>query len=344
MQKEIKYAVDIDAANNAKKKMAESLKSKDKRVMNSVGAFASLYDFQFPEYKNPVLVMKTEEPGSKQLLAFQHDRIESLCQDMINHLINDCIVMGAKPLMVQDAVICGKMEHDKVVRLVDGMAAACQAQDCTLTGGETSEQPGVLPPGTYILTSSVVGIVDKDKIIDGKGIRGGDLVIALESSGPHTNGYTLIRELLRQFPDIAEERAGGRSFVDLVLEPHRCYYKALRDLFPTGKLKGLAHITGGGIRENLDRVLPKHLDAAVDLGAYRILPVFKMIRRAGSVSDEQMLRTFNLGVGLAMVVSPKDAPSVFEHFLKSGLAAYQIGKIVDGGSGAVQVNGSLNWG
>lgn len=340
---ELKYAVDIDTANKAKKEMVDSLKTTEKRVMNTVGAFASLYDFSFPGYKEPVLVMKTEEPGSKQLLAFQHDRIEDICKDMINHLINDCVVMGARPLMVQDAVICGKMEKDKVTRLVKGMADACREQECVLTGGETSEQPGVIPAGTYILTSSIVGIAEKANIIDGHAIESGDIVIGVESSGPHTNGYTLIRDLLKAQPDIAGQKFAGRSFLDLVMEPHRCYYKAIKDLFATGELKGLAHITGGGIRENLDRILPKTVDASIDLGAYQVLPVFKAIKKAGNVADDVMLRTFNLGVGLAAVVRPADAEKVLAHFNGLGFPAYKIGSIVSGGTGRVGVHGNLNW-
>lgn len=153
--------VNINEANAAKKEMAASLETKEKRVLNKIGAFASLYDIRFPEYKEPVLVLKTEEPGSKQLLAFQHDRAESICYDMINHLINDCIVMGARPLSVQDAVICGKLEKKVVTRIVAAVAKACKKQECVLTGGETSEQPGMLEAGNYVLTSSIVGIVEK---------------------------------------------------------------------------------------------------------------------------------------------------------------------------------------
>src|SRR5512138_344466 len=160
-----KAGVDIDLANETKAEMASVINSSNKRLLNKLGAFSALYDINFPDLKHPVLVLKTEEPGSKQLLAFQYDRVESICYDMINHLINDCIVMGATPLTVQDAIICGKLEKDKVQRAVAAIAQACRDQGCLLTGGETSEQPGVLAAGTYILTSSIVGIVEKDRII-----------------------------------------------------------------------------------------------------------------------------------------------------------------------------------
>lgn len=167
MEEKLKYGVNIDLANDTKKHIAKELETDEKRVLNKVGAFSSLFDIRFPEYKNPVLVLKTEEPGSKQLLAMEHDRIESVCFDMINHLINDCIVMGATPLAIQDAIICGKLDSNIIKRCVKAMAQACRAQECVLTGGETSEQPGVINEGTYILTSSIVGIVDQEDIIDG---------------------------------------------------------------------------------------------------------------------------------------------------------------------------------
>jgi len=274
-----KSGVNIDVANKTKKEMAGALKTNNRRVLNKLGAFASLYDIKFPGYKNPVLALKTEEPGSKQLLAFQYNKIEAVCHDMINHLINDCIVMGADPLTVQDAVICGKLEKEKVKRIVQGIADACKKQGCVLTGGETSEQPNVIPEGTYILTSSIVGIAEKSRIIDGSKIRARDVVLCLESSGVHTNGYSLLRKLIAQEPKIVNEKISGKKFIDLILEPHRCYYQTVKGLFRTGKVKGMAHITGGGIRENLNRVLPANLSAEIDLGAYQILPIFKFIKK-----------------------------------------------------------------
>lgn len=339
---ERKYAVDIDLANQTKAEMASSLVSSDARVMNKLGAFASLYDIEMPEYRQPVLVMKTEEPGSKQLLAFQADRIEGICRDMINHLINDCVVMGARPLVVQDAVICGKLDKAIVKRIVRAISEACREQGCSLTGGETSEQPGVLAAGTYILTSSIVGIAERDLIVDGSKIALGDTLIGVESSGPHTNGYTLIRRLLADNPALADADIGGRSFFDRIMESHRCYYQGIKDLFPTRKLKGLAHITGGGIKENLNRILPEGADAAIDLSSYRVSPLFRRIRDEGAVSDDEMLRTFNMGIGLVAVVSPFDAEEVIDHLCERGFPAYRIGEIVKG-SRRVTTQGKLNW-
>ena len=336
------YEVNIDLANQTKREMADALETSDQNVLNKMGAFSSLYDAQFGSYKHPVLVLKTEEPGSKQLIAAQYDKIENVSYDMINHLINDCIVMGAKPLTVQDAIICGKMESDIIKRTVRSIADACRAQGCVLTGGETSEQPGVIPDGTYILTSSIVGIVEKDEIIDGSAIREGDVVLSLESSGIHTNGLTLVRTIMREHPEILEESVDGRSFIDAVLEPHRCYYKTLCGLFGTGKVRGLAHFTGGGICENLNRILPKNVDAAIDCAAYAVPTIFKLLRRYGGVADAEMLRTFNLGCGVALVCAPEDAADVTAHIEGQGVPCRPIGRIVPG-SGKVTASGAFDW-
>jgi phosphoribosylformylglycinamidine cyclo-ligase len=339
-ERSVKYRVDIDVANRTKAGLADVIDGKDRRVLNRVGAFASLFRPDLSRFADPVLVLKTEEPGSKQVLAFQHDRVESVCEDMINHLINDCIVMGAEPLAVQDLIVCGRMDGAIVRRIVAACAAACEAQGCALTGGETTEQPDVVPAGTYILGSSIVGVVERSRVIDGSKIEPGDAVIALASSGPHTNGYTLIRDLLARDPSLAHEAVGGTTFLDAVLTPHRCYYQALRGLFPLGLVTGLAHITGGGIRENLDRILPAHVDASIDLGAYRPPPIFDCIRRAADATPEEMLRIFNLGVGLALVCRREHASAVLAHLERAGERAYPIGEIVPG-SGKVACRGQV---
>jgi phosphoribosylformylglycinamidine cyclo-ligase len=258
---------------------------------------------------------------------------------MINHLINDCVVMGAEPLAAQDLVVCGRLDKSIVTRVVSALSAACQAQGCALTGGETTEQPDILPDGTYILGSSIVGVVERNKIIDGSAILPGDIVVALGSSGPHTNGYTLIRDLLKKNPSLAEEPVGSRTFIDAVLEPHRCYYQPLKDLFG-GRLVGLAHITGGGIRENLNRILPPTVDARINLQLYQPPAVFQTIQNASNASLELMLRTFNLGVGLAAVCRPDLVDSIIEHLTTFGEQAYVIGEIVSG-SGKVDCYGTL---
>ena len=332
--------VDIDNADATKREMARSLQTSDARVLNSIGAFATLFDGHFPQYQHPVLVLKSEEPGSKQKLAFAHGRYESVCYDLVNHLINDIIVMGAHPLSMQDVIVCGKLEKDVITRVVDGMASACREQECTLTGGETSEQPGVVPEGTYILTASVVGVAEKDQIVDGTTIAAGDSVVAVASNGLHTNGYTLVRALLDAQSDLADADVDGESFLDAILRPHKCYYRAMRDLYASDAMRGMAHITGGGVRDNLSRVLPDHLDAQVDLGAIDILPVFKTLYKRGQLDPVDMMRTFNMGVGLALVVADEHRDSVINHLKQHDCHAYPIGTIIEG-SKQVQFSGSL---
>jgi phosphoribosylformylglycinamidine cyclo-ligase len=338
--------VDIAAADAAKEAMAASLETGDSRVLNRLGAFATLFDASFPGYERPVLVLKTEEPGSKQKLALAHDRVESLCEDLVNHLVNDIIVMGAHPLSVQDAIICGHLDGPIVNRLVAGLAAACRAQGCTLTGGETSEQPGVLDGGTYILVASAVGVVERARIIDGARIAPGDAVIAVASNGLHTNGYSLVRALLARDPALAARDVGGESFLDAILRPHRPYYHAVRDLFADAGLHGLAHITGGGIAGNLRRIIPAGGQARIDLGALVPPPIFRAIRAAGDVDDADMLRTFNLGAGLIVVAAPDAAAAVAAHLASQGYDSAIIGTIAPrerASDPAVAFSGSLRW-
>ena len=337
-----KAGVNRDTENETKEGIASALKTADKRVLNQVGAFASLYDGAFPEYKHPVLVLKTEEPGTKQLLAFQYDKFESICHDLVNHLVNDCIVMGAKPLSIQDCIVCGKVEKPVVLRMVNAFAEAAKNNECTLTGGETSWQPGVIPEGTYILTASIVGVVEKDRIIDGSKIQKGDTVIALTSSGVHTNGISLVRKIMEENPDILKEKVGGTPFIEAILTPHRAYYKVLKDLFTNDGLVGLAHITGGGIQENLNRILPEGLSASIDLAKIRILPVFQALKKFGGLEDADMLRTFNMGVGITAVVRKEFAEEAMAHIKAQGIEAYEEGAITEGNK-TVQCTGELNW-
>ena len=334
--------VDIDVANDTKRQMAETLHTADTRVLNKHGAFASLFDGSFPELKHPVLVFKTEEPGTKQKLAIENGSIETVCHDLVNHLINDAIVMGATPLSIQDCIVCGKIEKEVILKIVSSISEACRQNGCMLTGGETSEQPGVVGNGTYILTASIVGVVEKDKIIDGSKIQEGDAVLALESSGVHTNGISLIRKLIEQSPEILKETVGEKSFLQAVLTPHRCYYNCLKELFPQKGLVGLAHITGGGIKENLNRILPEKLSASIDLNKIKILPIFKTLKKFGNLEDADMLRTFNMGVGIAAVVQTDFVPEAIAHLKKFGIEAYEIGKI-EVGNKQVEFKGQLNW-
>ena len=337
-----KAGVNRDTENETKEEMAAALETADKRVLNKIGAFASLYDGAFPEYKHPVLVLKTEEPGTKQLLALKYDKVENVCHDLVNHLVNDCIVMGAKPLSIQDCIVCGKVEKPIVLRMVNAFADAAKNNECTLTGGETSWQPGTIPEGTYILTASIVGVVEKEKIIDGSKIQEGDVVLALESSGVHTNGISLVRKIIETKPEIEYEMVGDKKFIEAVLEPHRAYYTALKGLFGQDGLVGLAHITGGGIQENLNRILPPDLDAEINLSKIRIHPIFKPLKKFGNLEDADMLRTFNMGVGITAVVRPVFADEATAHLKEKGVSAYIIG-IIRKGNRKVQFDGELSW-
>ena len=335
--------VDVGNADAVKKGMAGIMATGDPRVLNGVGGFASLYDGRFPDMECPVLVMKTEEPGSKQLLAIKEGRYGSIAFDMVNHLVNDIAVMGARPLAVQDAIICSKVDGGVVAALVAGIAEACVANECVLTGGETSEQPGVVAEGVYILTSSIVGVVDRGKVIDGAGTEEGDVVLALESNGMHTNGYSLLRALMADRPGIMREEVCGVPFMDEILRPHRPYYKVIKGLFGVCGIKSFAHITGGGIAGNLNRVLPDGLSAEIDLPAIRIPPIFRLIKERGGVDDREMLATFNMGVGMTAVVSPERADWAAGEVAKAGCRAYAIGEVRKGGD-PVAFRGSLDWG
>jgi phosphoribosylformylglycinamidine cyclo-ligase len=344
--KKISYksaGVDIENADSAKQSMAKTLATNNPLVLNKVGAFASLVDGKFEGYEHPVLVCKTEEPGSKQLIAFEHGRIKSICEDLINHLINDVIVMGAVPMFVQDLIVCGKIEKDTVSTLVKHMAEACAAQGAVITGGETSEQPGVLKPGTYVLGASCIGVVEKKKIIDGSAIKAGDTVLALASSGVHTNGYSLIRALIANDPSILKADVEGQTFLDAILTPHRCYFSVLKEFFGNVGLHGMAHITGGGIPGNLNRILPKNMNAMIDLNAIQILPVFGFIKEKSGNDDADMIKTYNLGVGMTIVVDPKSADSFMRDIKKNGVECYPIGSIQSEGSGTVEMKGEIQW-
>lgn len=324
-----KAGIDITYTDTIKKEMAKHLETSDKRVLNGLGPFASLYDIKFPDITEPVLVLKSEEPGSKQKLAMEYGYTESICHDMINHLVNDIAVMGAKPLAVLDTIVCGNAEKDTIKSLVKGVSEACRENECSLVGGETSIQPLVVEHGVYVLTSSIAGIVEKTKVIDGSKIEEGDAVLAIASNGLHTNGYSLVRLLMNKMPQIKLDKIEGMSFIEQIMKPHTPYYKAIKDLFGKEVIHGMAHITGGGIEGNLSRVIPEGLCAKIDLSRLRVLEIFKYIRNNGNISDEEMLRTFNCGVGFNLVVPQKYKEMVINHVSRC-YDCYEIGAIVSG--------------
>ena len=336
-----KAGIDITYTDTIKKEMSKHLETKDKRVLNGLGPFASLYNIKFPEIENPVLVLKSEEPGSKQKLAMEYGYTESICHDMINHLVNDVVVMGAKPLAVLDTIVCGNAEKDTIKSLVKGVSEACRENECSLVGGETSIQPLVVESGVYVLTSSIAGIVEKSKVIDGSAIEKGDAVLAIASNGLHTNGYSLVRLLMDKMPQIKLDKIDGLTFIEHIIKPHTPYYKSIKGLFDKDVIHGMAHITGGGIEGNLCRVIPEGLCAKIDLSKLNVLNIFKYIRNSGNISDEEMLRTFNCGVGFNVVVAQKDKDMVMRH-INQFYNCYEIGLIEEGAHKVVFEN-RMTW-
>ena len=342
--KSISYSmagVDITYTDSIKKDMSKHLETKDSRVLNSLGQFASLYDINFPNIKNPVLVLKAEEPGSKQKLAMEYGYTESICHDMINHLVNDIVVMGARPLAVLDTIICGNAEKDTINTLVKGISDACRENECSLVGGETSIQPAVIDDRVYVLTASIAGIVEKEQVIDGSQIEEGDVVLSIASNGLHTNGYSLVRLLMDKMPQIKLDKVDGITFIEQIMQPHTPYYPALKDLLALGILKGMAHITGGGIAGNLCRIIPAGLSAEIDLSKIQLPNIFKYIRNQGKISDSEMLQTFNCGVGLIIVARAKDKAEIIRH-ISQYHDCREIGTIKKGNV-AVQFTEKLSW-
>ena len=333
--------IDINHLDSVKKEMSEYISTDNPRALNGLGPFASLYDIKFDNISHPILVLKTEEPGSKQKLAVEYGYVESVCHDMINHLVNDIIVMGAAPLAVLDTIVCGKADRETVKSIIKGISDACRANECVLVGGETSVQPGIVDDGTYILTSSIAGIVEKDKIIDGSKIAEGDVIIAVASNGLHTNGYTLVRSLMDKKPQIKEETICGETFIEAIMKPHTAYYAAVKGIDSANGVKGMAHITGGSIEGNLVRIIPDGKCAEIDLGKIKPLALFNRIRSYGNISDSEMLSTFNCGVGLVIVAAPGDAAAVMEHVARRH-ECYPIGTISSGAS-KIAFHNELNW-
>jgi phosphoribosylformylglycinamidine cyclo-ligase len=338
-----KAGVDRDTHSEITQGLRTQLKMKDPRILNRVGAFASLFEASFPGIKDPVLVLKAEEPGSKQLLARQFNKIGYIGFDMINHLINDIIVMGAKPLAVLDVIIVGKLVKEEINTIISAINQACENQDCSLVGGEISEQPGVIPEGVFVLSSSVVGVVSKAKIIDGSRVKKGDSVIALASNGLHTNGYTLVRKLIATKPGMLKVKVNGEDFIDAALKPHTAYYPYLKEILNSPRVRGLAHITGDGIAGNLERILPAGLSALVHLDKIEVHPIFKVIKEVGGIPESDMIANLNMGVGMTMVTSPVEEPGMMRYLESKGIHAYHIGDIISDVDNTVKYAGKLSW-
>jgi len=330
--------VDIDAASRAMRGISEMVRSTaTPDTLSGLGSFGGL--FRIPAgLQSPVLVASTDGVGTKLKLAFMTGRHDTVGEDLVNHCVNDILVQGAHPLFFLDYIGLGRLEPGTVEALVSGIARGCRANGCALLGGETAEMPDFYAPGEYDLAGTVVGIVEEHAVLDGSAIRQGDVVLALGSSGLHTNGYSLARkvvfERMRLGPDDAFPGEDG-SVADVLLRVHRTYLPALRGPVERGLVRGLAHITGGGLTDNLPRVLPKTVDARIDRSSWNVPPLFRTLQAEGGIEDAEMFRAFNMGIGMIAMVASDDADAVLSDLRNSGENAWVAGVIATG-SGIVQ--------
>jgi phosphoribosylformylglycinamidine cyclo-ligase len=337
MKKEISYkdsGVDIDAANQAKeriKKLASSTFTPN--VLSEIGSFGGMFRADFGRMKEPVLVSSADGVGTKLRVAFMTGIHNTVGYDLVCHCVNDILVQGARPLFFLDYIAAGRLAPDVVGQVVEGVARGCREAACALIGGETAEMPGFYAYGEYDVAGFIVGIVDRGQVIDGRGIQAGDVLIGLPSVGLHTNGYSLARKILfdeaHYGPDTYLE-AIGTTAAGALLKPHQSYLSAIEGLLASGLIKGLAHITGGGLLENLPRVLPEGTAAEIDWGSWPILPIFNLMAEIGGVSDREMFRTFNMGIGLVIVTSESGARDIEGHLSSRGESFFRIGRIVPG--------------
>ena len=319
--------VDIDAGDA----LVENIKPLARRtlregVLAGIGGFGAM--FEVPKrYRNPVLVSGTDGVGTKLKLAFELHRHDTVGIDLVAMSVNDILVQGAEPLFFLDYFACGKLDVAVATDVVSGIARGCELAGCALIGGETAEMPGMYPPGEYDLAGFAVGVVEKERILDGSRIAAGDVVLGLASSGAHSNGYSLIRRILeRAKPDLSADFYGHR-FSEVILAPTRIYVKPVRALFDQIAVKGLAHITGGGLLENVPRILADDLTAEIEAGAWPRPPLFTWLQAEGSVADEEMLRVFNCGVGMVVVVADHDAAQAMQILSEAGETVWRIGAI-----------------
>ncbi len=304
--------VDIDAGEELVRRIKKPIRSTfSSRVLNDIGLFGGFFKASFPGIRQPVLVSSVDGVGTKLKVAIAMDKHDTVGQDLVNHCVNDILVCGARPLFFLDYFAAGKLDPDVAEKVILGFVKACKENGCALIGGETAEMPGVYAPADYDLAGTVVGVVDKKKIVDGKKIREGDILIGLPSTGLHTNGYSLARKVLFSvFPVTQHIDEVGASVGEALLSVHRSYLKAVHPLLSRHRILGLAHITGGGLEGNTRRVLPNGRTLAVDWQAWERPPIFRLIQRTGRVPEEDMRRTFNLGVGMVIITRPRDADTV----------------------------------
>lgn len=327
--------VDIDAGNEAVRRIRHLARSTfTQGVLSDIGTFGGMFRLEPGRFHDPVLVASADGVGTKLKVAFLTGRHNTVGVDLVNHCVNDVLVQGAEPLFFLDYLATGRLEPQVAESIVGGMAGACRENGCALLGGETAEMPGFYADGEYDLAGFIVGAVERERLVSGRAVMVGDVLVGIPSSGLHTNGYSLARriifdELKLQVDSYVPELR--RTVGEALLEPHRSYVTMIRPLLDGGRIKGMAHITGGGITDNLPRVLPHGTAAVVDRSAWEAPPIFRWLQRAGSVPAEEMLRTFNMGIGLIIITArDRSEQLIGELAARGGRDARVIGEIVPG--------------
>ena len=343
MTKSATYAsagVDIDAANRATEKIKELARATfNARTLSEIGSFGGMFDGAFPEMQQPVLVASADGVGTKLKIAFATGIHNTIGRDLVNHCVNDILVQGARPLFFLDYIATGKLAPETITSIVEGIANGCRENGCALLGGETAEMPGFYAAGEYDVAGFIVGVVDREKIIDGHTIAPGDVVLGLPSVGLHTNGYSLARKL---FFEVAGSKAEthldelDETIGAALLKPHVSYLRALEGLLDTRMIKGLAHITGGGLLENIPRILPAGTSVEIKRGSWPVLPIFESMRRIGNIEEGEMFRTFNMGIGMVIICDRSNARAVKDEVEPRGMDCYEIG-IVNIGNRDVKI-------
>jgi phosphoribosylformylglycinamidine cyclo-ligase len=333
--------VDIDAKANALERSRAAIRSTfNAQVLGDVGGFGGLFAPDLSRYREPVLVASTDGVGTKLKVAIAAGRHDTCGADLVNHCVNDILVQGARPLFFLDYIATGKVDPAVLEQVIGGIARGCRENGTALIGGETAEMPGFYAEGEYDVAGTIVGVVEKARILDGSRITAGDVALGLPSAGLHTNGYSLARKVFfEELGKRPEDTVEGldRSIADSLLAPHLSYRSALEPLLERDLVHGLAHITGGGFYDNIPRVLPEGLDVVLKAGAWPVLPVFEVIERQGRVSFEEMHRVFNMGIGMVVFVAPFDLARVGETWNSAGQRWYAIGNVKGGGARRVVV-------
>jgi phosphoribosylformylglycinamidine cyclo-ligase len=326
--------VDIAAGNEAVVRMKKHVKKTFRpEVLTDLGGFGALFGLDKSKYEEPVLVSGTDGVGTKLKIAFAMDKHDTIGIDAVAMCVNDVVVQGAEPLFFLDYLACGKVVPEKIEAIVKGIADGCLMSGCALIGGETAEMPGMYSEDEYDIAGFTVGVVDKKKIIDGSRIAPGDAIIGLASSGVHSNGYSLVRKLLLEQQGMSlhdEVPELGRKLGDELLEPTKIYVKTVLALLNEIDIKGMAHITGGGFLENIPRVLPEGVNARIEYGSWPILPIFSLMQKAGSISNKDMFRTFNMGIGMVLIVPEAQSEQTVRLAESLGERAYRIGTVTPG--------------